>query len=932
MLFGRDQECARIEGLLDAARAGHGDVLVLRGEAGIGKSVLLHYAVDRAAGMRVLTTRGIESEGELAFSGLLEAVRPLLAHVDDLPQRQAVALRRAFAIEAGEASNRFTIGAALLGLLAVAAQQQPLLAVVDDVQWLDSASADALTFAARRLYHEPVAVLFAVREGDGRPLDAAGLPHIVLEGLEPAAAEQLLVASAGHNIAPEIRTRLVELTRGNPLGLLELPAVLSPAQLAGTEPLPDPLPAGGSIAYSFARRAAQLGGRARGALLVAAASISEDVRVIAPALAALGLEVGALDPAEDAGLIRIEDGSVSFRHPLVRSAMYGTAPASRRRGAHRALADAAAAVGDEDQCVWHLAAATVSPDEAVAQRLEAAALRARGRSGYGAAASAYERAARLTPDEAPRLRRLHAAADAAWLAGRTDLARTLLAEAIERCRDQHLRAEMLALLGHIEHHSGRAMVAYDLLEEAAGLAAVGDPAKAITMLADAFECCLYATDVPRALATARRLDSLAGRDGGMQEFFANFILGCGLMLDGQSDAGAAMLRRSVTILRSNDVLLHSPRHLSWAGVASWWLGDPDSGWELVQRAIQTARERGALGLLPYALRFVARYERMRGRWPEAYAAASEAAMIARETGQASELCGALTVLASIDAGRGDEEACLVHAGEALNLATTLDLGWYGAWAERALALSALGWGRLDEAAERLGRLHVTLSRRGVHGPGISPVADLVETLVRQGRLDDARALLATVDASGDRVDAPITRCRALVAGNDDVDVLFTSALTGSGATTDRFERARTQLCYGERLRRQGQRRRAREELRAALETFEELGARPWADRARAELRASGERLRRGGPAPGQELTPQELRIATLVAEGRTNREVAAALFLSAKTVEFHLGAVYRKLGLRSRTELVRLFAEDAAWRARQDPQPVDQRGELRPAE
>ena len=440
VLVGREPDCARIDELLGRARRGRSGALVIRGEAGMGKTALLEYAAGRADGMTVVRALGVEYEAELQFSGLLELVRPLLDHVDELPPQQAEALRSALGLGEPKPHDRFTICAATLSLLATAAESNPLLVLVDDAHWLDLATSDALLFATKRLVADSIALVFAVREGDERSFDAPALEHLELGALRPDEAAQLLAGDADRVVADEVVAQLCEATHGNPLALLEVVSLLTTEQLAGREPLPDPVPAGATLERAFLWRAEALSADSRRALVVAAVSLSDEVETIASALESLGLDRDALEPAEDAELLSLADGGVAFRHPLIRSAVFHAAAPSDRRAAHRAVADALRDRNDPERLAWHLAGAAIGQDEEAAVALEAAARQAEERSSYAAAAAALERAASLTADEEARPRRLFAAADAALRAGRTDDAVGLLIEPAAQERDPRLRA------------------------------------------------------------------------------------------------------------------------------------------------------------------------------------------------------------------------------------------------------------------------------------------------------------------------------------------------------------------------------------------------------------------------------------------------------------------------------------------------------------
>ncbi len=912
MLLGREHESAAIERLLEDARSGRSRTLVIRGEAGIGKSVLLEYAIERAEEMRVLRARGIESEAELAFSGLLELSRPILDRLEELPVRQALALRTAFALEPAKAVDRFAISAATLSLIGTAAEETPLLVAIDDAHWLDSASLEALVFTARRLEADQVAFIFAVREGEGA-FPAGGLEELVLKGLDADPAATLLTSASPARVTPRVAQRLYALTRGNPLALVELPRALSPAQLAGTEPLEEPLQVGTRVERVFARRAAALGERSRRALVVAAASNSDEIETTAKALTLLALDLAALDAAEAADLIRLDQHRLAFRHPLVRSAVYHSAAPSERRAAHAALAEALTE-RDAEQRAWHLAAAALGPDEQVAAALERAAAAALQRSGYAAAAAAYERAARLTAGGPERLRRVYQAADAAWLAGQTTRALQLLDEALDACQERRLRGGLLALRGHIEHHSGNQTTAYKLLAEAGSLLETRARAEAVASLTDAFECCLWSLDLTRGLRVARRLHALARPDDRVEDFLASQALGYALLSTHPAEEGMPLLEHALELADTRELVQKMPRYLGWIAVP-WWLDQTERGRRMASDIVDLARDQNAVGVLPEGLTFVAMYAMFQGRWSGAYAACSEAAILARELGQLVQLSHCLWRFAWIEAARGEEQACRAHVGELRELNEALDMAWNGFRANRAVALLDFSLGRFEAAIERLEPLVDALeTRTRWPDPDEFVPADLVEAYVRSGRRSEAAKAFKSLERFAEAAPRPwllalADRCRGLLAPDAEFVPYFSDALIRHEEAENLFEQARTHLCFGERLRRAGQRKNARDHLRAALTVFEQLGAAPWERRTRSELRASGETLPRRDASGAAQLTPQELQIALQVAEGKTNREVGAALFLSPKTIEFHLSGVYRKLGVRSRAELVRRVGE-----------------------
>jgi hypothetical protein len=606
VLVGREYERAEIDRLLAAVRSGRSRTLVLRGEAGIGKSALLAYALERGGDMRVLQARGIESEAELPFSGLLELSRPVIDRLEQLPPRQALALRVAFALEPAETVDRFAISAATLSLIAALAETTPLLLAVDDAHWLDSASLDALVFTARRLEADQVALFFVVRDGEGA-FPAAALDELVLEGLGVHEARALLGSAAERRVASDVADRLHALTRGNPLALVELPRALSPAQLAGTAPLEEPIHVGTSLERDFERRAAALGEESRRAMLVAAASNTEAIAPTAKALALLDLDLASLEAAETSGLVTLDAHRLVFRHPLVRSAVYYSAAPPERRAAHAALADAL--IGDEreaEQRAWHLAAAALGPDERAAAALDRAGTAALQRGGFAAAAAACERAARLSADGSDRVHRLYRAADAGWLAGRSAHARTLLDEALETCRDEQLRGALLALRGHIEHHSGNQSRAYGQLVEAASLLETRVRAGAIAALIDAFECCLWSLDVAGGIRASRRLHGLARPSDGTEAVLARLALGYALLSTDGAKEGLRLLEQALEQANARELMREAPRFLGWIALP-WWLDEAEEGRRMSHDVVNLAREQGAVGILPEVLTFGAMY-------------------------------------------------------------------------------------------------------------------------------------------------------------------------------------------------------------------------------------------------------------------------------------------------------------------------------------
>jgi DNA-binding CsgD family transcriptional regulator len=910
VLIGRGEERARVERLLEAARHGQSGVLVVRGEPGIGKTTLLLHARDAARGMTVVTATGVESEAELEYSGLLELVRPLLAHLDELPAHQADALREALGFSPPQRRDTFAIGAAVLSLFAAAAEERPLLVVADDVQWLDRATTDALRFAARRLLADRVALLFGLREGGGEAFDARGFDVLDLTGLGADELSELLARSGVEGVPSETVDRLHEATRGNPLALLEATALLTPRELAIWQPSDTPLPVGVAIQEAFARRAQALPDKTRAALGLAAVASVHDVEVVDRALVVLGLDLHDLEPAEDAGLVALERGLVVFTHPLVRAAIHHAAPASERRAAHAALADALVARGQEERRAWHLAAAALAPDEAIAGALDAVASRSRERGGHSAAAAALEHAARLSPDEPARLDRLVRAAESAWAAGSSSTAIRLLESAASLARDDAGRHAVLVLRGRIEREAGRQTVARDMLLEAAGLVEDEEPQAAASALHDAANVMYFSGDVGGSLRTAERARVLAPRDGSLVDARADLLLGWAFSHAGRDAEAEAVLERAVDLLLSepdtNDLALRSAR------LALDILERDAEGEVVTARILDAARNDGPLALVR-ALEQSTRFDVRAGRWRRAVLNADEGLGIAHALQHGFDTSSLLVLLARIDAARGEEERCLDRLERTLAVARTHELETLADEVLTVRGLLELGLGRLEVAVGTLEEVARISEARNLHGRDITPEPDLIEALVALGRTDDARGWLEAFAGRNARASprwgaALVARCRGTL--DDDFEQHFDEALELHGLVPDRFQEGRTLLCFGERLRRAGRKTAARERLRQALELFDELEATPWSERARTELRATGERLRRRRDLPGDELTPRELQVALQVAEGKTNKEAAAALFLSPKTVEFHLASVYRKLGVRSRRDLIKRVSSE----------------------
>ena len=906
MLIGRDREREQLDALLVEARLGRSRALVLRGSAGIGKTVLLDHAVQEASGFQVLDYTAVESETELPFAGLQALLGPLLVRLPEIPEPQARALRAALALASSEKTNRLAVYAGVLSLFGVAAERVPLLVVVDDAHWLDRPSAEALTFAARRLTAEPLALLFAVREGEGTNLDVA-LPTIDLKPLEEAASMELLHERFGSTIAVKVAHHLAEATGGNPLALLEVAALLDEGERVGREPLPDHLPASESVERTVRRALRSLPPETRRALLVAAASVS-----------GTGGDLAALEPAEDAGLVRIHAGSVAFRHPLVRSAVYHAASAQERRAAHRTLADALTADEDSDRRAWHLAAAAEGPDESVAAALEAAASRFAERGGQASASRALERAAELSEDDDAMALRLHAAGRAAEHAGDLERAAVLAERALSRGRDPGVRAAARVLIWQVNDWRGLANDNFDFESEAERLAPF-HPARAALLLHVGINAAWRSFDLERALRLARRSVEMfpvsppwpgeAPREPWMADIAAGnrwnlaFIL---LLLGRPAEADEAVSG----VNAYGDLSMYYPTYMERYDEAR-------SG---IESALRSSRATGDVWVEMYMTMSLANVDLWQGRFPAATAGAARSLAMAESIAAPNATAFSLAILTWLAAVEGRESEAREHAARADDLwQRGLGFRLLRARLQATLGLLELGLGRPLPAIEKLRPVAELAERHGVREPGVLPYApDLIEAYARAGEREAAAKELAKFAELAGAVDrrwalAAVARLHGLLGGDDDVDQHFGAALElheqGAGSA---FERGRTELLYGERLRRAKRRVEARAHLRSAIELFDGLGAAPWSEQARRELRASGESIPRRDPTAPEKLTPQELQIALQVAEGKTNRDVAAALFLSPKTVEFHLTRVYRKLNIHSRAELVRLFTSERA--------------------
>jgi DNA-binding CsgD family transcriptional regulator len=897
VLRGRARECARLDELLSALRRRESGALVLRGEPGMGKTALLDYASRSCEGCRVISAGGVESEMELPFAALHQLCMPLLDGLERLPVPQREALQTAFGLTSGQRPDRFLVGLAVLTLLSDTAEPQPLICVVDDAQWLDRSSAQVLSFVARRLQAESVLMLFGERDQD-QPTELAGLPALTLRRLADADARELLASSTPGRLDERVRQRIIDEARGNPLALLELPRGVSSASLAGGFAVADSLPLASRVEASFRRRVDQLPEETQRLLLLGAAEPTGDPMLLWQAAAVLGLPIEAAAPAEAADLIAVGT-RVTFRHPLLRSAIYAAASADRRRNAHRALAEAINAERDPDRRAWHRAHAALAPDEEVALELELSADRAQARGGIAAAAAFLQRAVALTVDPARRAERALAAAQASLEAGAFDAALGVLATAEAGPLDEFQRARVDLLRGRTASASTFGSAAAQLLKAARQLEPLDVDLARETYL-DALGTAMAAGELARA-GTLREV-SRAVRSAPPP---AHEPLPSDLLLDGLAQlvaeglaAAAPTLRKAVRAFRDDEKVLQFGAMAATAAAALW---DMESWDAVITRQLQLARDAGALAQLATALQGKGIAVTWSGDFRGAASVIAETDAVTGATGIRIASYGGM-LLAAYQGREAEASALLATtienasaSGEGLGVqfahwATAVLFNGLGRYGEALVAAR-----QASDAARELFISHWAL-------------AELVEACLRSGNSDlAAEALERLVEApSASGTDwglGIVARSRALVSEDEAAEALYLEAITRLGRTPLRPELARAHLVYGEWLRRESRRMDARAQLRTAYEMFISFGADAFAERTRRELLATGEKVRKRSDETRGQLTAQEEQIARLATDGHTNQEIGAQLFLSPRTVEWHLHKVFTKLGVGSRMQL-----------------------------
>ena len=909
-LVDRSTEKQALSGVLDSVRRGMSDVLVLRGDPGVGKSALLGYAMEHAGDMQVVHVVAVEAEKNLGFAAVHQLLVPFLPAVDRLPEPQRRALGVAFGLVSGPPADPFLVGLAVLTLLSDAAESRPVLCVIDDAQWLDEESADLLGFVARRLLADRVGLLFGVRETADAEPRLQVLPSMRIAGLPEQAAYELLETSISQPIDPPVAARIVAETGGNPLAVVEAARELTPDQLGGRMPLPEPLPVGHRLEASFLRRVRELHPDTQLLLLLAAAGSPGQGHLLWQAAARLGIPESAAAPAEAAGLV-VFWPQVRFAHSLVRSAVYHAATSADRRLVHRALA----AVSDPEleavSRAWHLAAAAARRDEGVAAELEAAAERTRSRGGYAATAVLLERAAQLTPAADSRAERQLAAAQTHVLAGTIDRADVLLVAATPGLRNPLSVAQATRLRGSLQFTCGRVADAGATLVDAAERLAPLDPQAARDALLSALESAAFAGWASSA-SLLREIARIAGTllppDGPPSA--ADLLLRgyTTRVTGGYADCVPAM-RAAVQAFLAEDLEVDvALRRFELTAIGAADLLDDAALERLTTRWIDEARQSGALARLAGGLAFRSVFvDAPSGRLAAAWTADAEARELGEMTHNPAVVppTGAHRVITLALSGR-EAEARETAAAVAREAPTR------GAAGEAALAAYALGLleislGNYDAAVGCLEPAYIDDTPL----VGTQALPGLVEAAVRAGRRDLATSVLRRLTDRATATGTPLAlgllaRSEALLADPDEAGAKYEAALLLLGRAGPAMQLARAHLLYGEWLRRRRRRREARDQLREALDMFEGMGLDAFAERTRVELRATGERVRKREVGTPEELTPQEAQIAALVSRGEPNREIAAQLFISPSTVEYHLRKVFRKLGVTSRTQLAHL--------------------------
>jgi DNA-binding CsgD family transcriptional regulator len=895
---GRRDECRTLETVLEAARSRRSGVLVVRGEPGVGKTALLQYAIELAVGFTVIRAVGVESEMELPNAALHQLCIPMLDHLVGLPVAQRNALEVTFGLSSGPVADPFLVGLAVLGLVAERTEKRPLLCVIDDAHWVDRTSAQVLGFVARRLLAESVVMLFGARE----PRDELkGLPELIVERLGEADARDLLASVIRWPLDERVREQILAESRGNPLALLELPRGHAAVQLAGGFRLPGALSLSGRIEENFLRRFEALPEDTQRLMVVAAAEPVGDPALLWRAGKRLGIVAPALEPAESAGLIEV-GRRVRFRHPLVRSAVYRAAVPEVRWEVHRALADATDAQSDPDRRAWHRAHASSMPDEDVAAELERTAGRAQARAGLAAAAAFLDRAVALTPDEGRRAERALAAAHAKFHAGETEAAMALLVEAESASLDELGGARVELLRAQIEYSMHRGSEAAPMLLRAATRLEPLDAALARATYREALNAATWADSSDTGVGVVEVARAVLAAPALERPTPTGYLLeGAALQCTQSFAAGVPMLKRALSAFRSGEI--PDAEQVEWSvllyrtAVDLW----DDESWDLLaSRCVELARGSGALPALLFGLNARIVADAFMGELPAGFSRMGELTAVCEVTGSDLPPYAPL----ALAAWRGGETEVSELSGATIKEAQARGETLTLSAAEWAVTVFYNGVGRYEEALAAARRA-VEYRHLGFSGWSL---AELIEAATRRGKLKLASAALDQLgararDCGSEWALGIEARSRALLRESDEAELLYLDAVERLGRTRLRPELARAHLLYGEWLRRENRRIDARDQLRTAHDKFTAMGIGGFAERAERELLATGERVRKREAEAREQLTAQERQVARLARDGLSNPDIAARLFISARTVEYHLHKVFTKLGIHSRREL-----------------------------
>ncbi|WP_246438080.1 helix-turn-helix transcriptional regulator [Lipingzhangella halophila] len=912
-LRGRTDEMGRATSVLAGARSGQSGALVLIGAPGTGKSTLLSTGYEEATGHLRLFAAGVRTESDLSYAGLQQMLLPVADRAGELPQERGALLRQMLDTGRVAETDRFALSVAVLELVLHLSRAAPVAAFVDDAHLLDAPSLEILTFVARRLRHDdPIALLCAARDAHRKPV-LPGVPALVLGPLPKSEMADLVSDAAPVEPTDTVCAELLRAARGNPGAARSVLDELSAAQLTGQEPLPSPLPLGRDLIEEYLERVHDLPEPTLQLLLLAAADSELPVDTLVRAMKDTDGSVLDLEPAEERGIVRVRDGRVAFPDLLLRDAYYQDTPLHRLRAAHSRLAETLDGQGDPSRCAWHRATAARGPDTRLAAELMSRVDAMRESHGYEASSAALERAAELTPLSWLRCCRLSSAAHHAWLAGQPHRARSLLDRNRPHTVAGHPRGVLELILGHISLRSDNAIDTHLALREAAETLEPHDRPNALRAMIRSAEAASLAGDRRRHHEAAQRVADLSETDDPPAMLAgAAYIIGSDAVFRGDYEAAIGPLRRAVALAEQND----EPTELIWASICALLLGDEPRAHTLATRAVEQARARGAHALIPQALEFLVYAEFWTGRHASAIGHCLTGLRLSRETGQTNGVTHLTAALSMLSAIQGDEETCKERARDATEQGTRNSLGLPVALSTWALAFLDLSKGAAGPAVHRLRNL----SRCG---PGQShwavqmlTIPHFVEAAVLNEQPARAAAPLAQYERWATSTGSPnglalLARCRALLASGEEARDRFEEALRlhQSGGHNG-IEYARTHLLYGAALRRQRSPSTAVEHLHCALEVFEHLDAKMLATRARAELRATGETKRAEDRTGVSSLSAQQEQIAMLVAEGATNREVAAKLYISPRTVEHHLRNIFYRLDVRSRVELSRLISRD----------------------